>query len=495
MLLGLAFWLRSESSQRRLFHADEGVQSYQAWRLIESGEYRYDASEHHGPLLYYMAKWMAPFLEDESGTLSDAGMRRVPMLFSMAMLFMGLYFFRRYGGGAALLWGLVFASAPLSVIYGSYFVQEAMLSCFTLGFLLAVYRYWLGPSWWGAAAVGSALGLMHVTKETAVLHVAAICVAGVLVVWIRKQGGQLKPAPFLKHVGFAGGIALALHCVFFSSFFENPKGMLDGFAAFFNYAERSQGQGHEKPLLYYLGLFLPQRLEGVRWGEVAFLVAAVWGGFRSLWKMKADGFAAFVFLSGLGMFLLYSIIPYKNPWLLLTPYCLLAYTAALGGVELFRLGIWEGAQLRRWSFFAAGMGALLFLCFELRSNLQKAVFSYPSATRNPYLYMHTTPRYAKLLERARSVDEREEISIYSPDAAWPLPWHLRSRERVGYWTDLASYRPGGIDLIDTRLLEGQEELVNDGGFWELHGLRPNTLLALRASDGIAEEWIQANAKD
>ncbi|MDQ8200073.1 TIGR03663 family protein [Pelagicoccus enzymogenes] len=495
VLLGLAFWLRSESSQLRLFHADEGVQSYQAWRLIETGEYRYDPSEHHGPLLYYLAKWMSPFLEDEAGQLSDDGMRRVPILFSLATLVWGLLAFRGEGMGLALLWGLLFAAAPLNVIYGSYFVQEALLVCFTVVFLVAVYRYWQRPCWMWARVVGFSLGLMHVTKETAVIHVMAIGLACVLVAWIRRNKLSVGPLTLLKHASVAIAFALLLHCLFFSSFFRNPQGIWDGFATFFHYAYRSQGQGHEKPMFYYLSLLLPQRLEGVRWGELAFLVAVLVGIFRTFWRVKEKGFSAFVVLSGLLMFLVYSLIPYKNPWLLLGPYCLLCFAAALGVVDLLRMGITEAEPLRRWTLLAAGGGVLLLVGAELRANVDKAIFRYASATRNPYLYMHTTPRYAKLLERLESVPAGIDVSVYSSDAAWPLPWHMRERERIGYWTDLETFERGGIDLIDTRLLEGREGLLGDGGFWELHGLRPNTLLALRADDGIAAEWIKANAKD
>ncbi|MDQ8186241.1 flippase activity-associated protein Agl23 [Pelagicoccus sp. SDUM812002] len=494
-MLGLAFWLRNESSQLRLFHADEGVQSYQAWRLIETGDYRYDPSEHHGPLLYYVTKWMAPFLEDSSGALSDAGMRRVPLLFSLVTLVFGLSVFRRCGAGLALLWGLLFAAAPLNVIYGSYFVQEALLVCFTLAFLVAIHGYWQRPCWMWASVVGVTLGLMHVTKETVVLHVAAIGLALVLIAWIQKKSIPVALTAFFKHLGLAVGLALLMHCLFFSSFFRNPQGIVDGFATFFSYADRSQGQGHEKPFLYYLSLLLPQRLEGVRWGELAFLVAVVVGVIRSFRKVRENGFSAFVVLSGIIMIVVYSVIPYKNPWLLLGPYCLLSYAASFGVIDLFRMGIMESERVRKWSLYAAAAGVLLFLGFELRSNLNKAIYLYSSAARNPYLYMHTTPRYATLVERLNSVSESEGIAVYSPDASWPLPWHLRERERVGYWSDLENYKPRGIDLIDTRLLLGNESVMSDGAFWELHGLRPNTLLALRAEDGIAVKWINANAKD
>ena len=495
IVLGLAFWLRTESSQLRLFHADEGVQSYQTWRLIEQGEYRYDPGEHHGPLLYYFSKWMYPLISDADGELSDAGMRRVPILFSMATLMLGLLAFRRHGRADTLLWGLIMSAAPLCVIYGSYYVQEAMLVCFTLGFAFAIYRYWQAPSVGSAIAVGIALGLMHVTKETSVLHVAMILLAGGLVMAVRSDWVRVGLADFLKHLAMVAGIALVLHCLFFSSFFQNPRGILDGFLTFFSYAERSQGQGHEKPILYYLGLFWPQTLEGVRWGELAFLTASVIGIVGAVIRVREDGFRLFIMGSGLLMFALYSIIPYKNPWLILAPYCFLAFAAACGVIDLLRLSRkWTSVPLR-WGCVLAGMCLLVWVTAELRQNKEKALDRYASASRNPYLYMHTTPRYANLLERLESVKGLEEITIYSPDAAWPLPWHLRAWERVGYWTNLDSLEAGGIDIIDTRLMQGPLEFDVSSDFWELHGLRPNTLLALRATEERGRSWVNRNASN
>jgi len=494
-VLGLAFWLRTESSQLRLFHADEGVQSYQAWRLIEQGEYRYDPGEHHGPLLYFVTKWMYPFISDAEGDLSDAGMRRVPILFSMATLLLGLLAFRRHGRADALLWGMIVAAAPLCVIYGAYYVQEALLACFTLGFALSIYRYWQGASAGTAASVGIALGLMHVTKETAILHVPAILGAGWIVVLLRGETSKVRIAGIGKHLGIVAGIFLLLHCLFFSSFFQNPKGIVDGFATFFGYAERSQGQGHEKPLLYYFSLLLPQKLEGVRWSELAFVIAVLVGLIGTVLRVRRDGFRPFVIGSGMLMLIVYTIIPYKNPWLLLTPYCFLAFAAASGVVDLLRVGFALKTVPARGASVICGFVLLVWLTTELKQNHDKALVRYASASRNPYLYMHTTPRYTKLIERLESVKGQEEIAVYSPDAAWPLPWHLRDWSQVGYWTNLESFKPGGIDLVDTRLLEGQNEAMASGGFWELFGLRPNTILALRATDERGESWVKNNATD
>lgn len=137
----------------------------------------------------------------------------------------------------------------------------------------------------------------------------------------------------------------------------------------------------------------------------------------------------------------------------------------------------------------------MFLGKQQMDLLENAIYRNASASRNPYLYMHTTPRYAKLIDRIESAGSSVDVGVYSPDAAWPLPWHLRQLKHVGYWSNLDDYVKGGIDLIDTRLLVNENELMNQGGFWELHGLRPNTLLALRAGDGIAEKWVENHAEN
>lgn len=494
--VGLGLWLRVEDSLRRVYHADEGVQSYQAWRLIEQGEYRYDPTEHHGPLLYYATQWLSPLVRDETGKLSDEGLRRVPILFSMGMIVFGALAFWRYGPAEAALWALLAAVSPLGVIYGSYYVQEAMLACFTVAALYFAFRYWREPSGRWALACGVALGLMHVTKETAVLHAAALVGALLLATLLAREplGTSLAGAK-LRHLGVLLLPAALLHVLLFSSFLAHPGGIWDGIATFFSYAERSQGQGHEKPFGYYLSLLWPHTRQGVRWGELALLVAILLGVASSLWqglgkRGDAERFRLATSLFGVLLLLLYSVIPYKNPWLLLTPLVVLSYAAAVGLARLGREALSSrGAARAIWAALAAVLW--VWVAAEQRNRLEAAVFRFPSAERNPYLYSHTTPRYAKLLERFAALPNREiEVGVYSPDAAWPLPWHLREWPRVGYWTTLEEYQPKSIDVIDTRLTGDSLPAGAADDFWELHGLRVNTLLALRARADLAQYWIQ-----
>lgn len=488
-VLGLAFWLRYESAQSRQFHADEGVQAYQAWRLIEKGEYRYDPSEHHGPSLYYVTKWLYPLLSDANGKLTDLRMRLVPMLFSLGTLVLAYVFFYRYGRGKALAWGLLYATAPVCVIYGAYYIQEALLGCFTLGFALLLYRYVDCPSRSRAIGLGILFGLMHVTKETSVLHLFAIGVGAFFCIASKSLKIRREYRMYLGDALWSFGTFGILYVLFFSSFFRNPDGLVDGFKTYFSYLERAGGVGHEKPWSYYLLLFRPHLQGGVRWGESAFGLIAIISLITSVLRRR-NPLATYLSLSALALLIVYSTISYKTPWLIYSVYLLTLYPVVYT-LELGFQSLQKKEGVLKWGY-ATFLG-LLVVWWSANNfgNLKNAVFRFPSDERNPYLYVHTTSRYSKLLERLESVEESVPIEVYSPDAAWPLPWHLRDRDNVGYWASFESKKPdwSSIVVVDTRLLEGSE-FLSSGGFWELHGLRPNTLLALRAPESVAEKWIK-----
>ena len=490
-LVVLGAWLRTQDAQARVFHADEGVQAYQAWQLIEAGEYRYDPREHHGPLLYYVTLWASPLLTDEEGALSDFSARLVPIAFGTAVVALALWSMRRLDRGVGLLWSALIAVAPLAVIYGAYYIQESLLAFSSIWSVYLLYRYSERPTWGIAASLGFAWGLMHVTKETSAIHIGVSLVVGALLL-----GEQIKrtvtPKKGLAH--FAGALAVAglLHALFFSSFGANPAGVVDGFTTYFNYLDRAGGQGHEKGFLYYLSLLWPHTREGIHWGELSYLVAVV-VGIAFLVRPVRNGDQAdlrFIRLvSGFGIltWLVYMLIPYKTPWLMLTPYVAVAVAAAYALTSLWRTtASLDRAKRSYGPVIATVLGCWLFL--DLIGAMRLAVFRYPSASRNAYLYEHTTPRYGRLLERLNQFDSTTtSVGVYSPDGAWPLPWHLREWEQVGYWSNATAFTAHDLDVLDTRLTGDTLPGGTENATWELYGLRPNTLLVLRVASGLEEE--------
>ncbi len=496
-VLAGAIWTRAFSAAGRQFHADEGAQAYQAWRLIETGAYRYDPTEHHGPTLYFVAKWLYPIISDQEGGLDDFRMRLAPLLFGVGSVALGMFALFRERPSLALIWGTLAAFAPLPVIYGAYFAQESLLAFFTLAALVAAFAYAQRPGLVRAALCGLGVGLMFATKETAAIHALAIA-AGLAFAGCRWRTSIGAGA---RHAGLAIGVASIVAAFFFSSMGAHPAGVGDALSSFFHYAERAQGQGHEKPAFYYLSLLLPQTREGARWGEPAFVLCAAIGlGLQVARRQRlvATGPRLSLAWSGFGFasLALYSLIPYKQPWLLLTPYCGLAVAAAFGLRECFVFAR-EANGPRRWLALGGAMALALWLMAQTGRSCQRAIATYPSASRNPYLYQHTTPRYRLLLDRLeqlrnQSTDPEWSLGVYSPDHAWPLPWHLRDWERVGYWAALDPFVPHSVDAVDSRIL-GDALPTGDGAQWELFGLRPNTLIALRVSQVDAAERIEDDA--
>lgn len=483
--IAIAAWLRIHSAQTRQFHADEGVQAYQAWRLASEGEYEYNPQEHHGPSLYFLAKWLWPALAGEDGRVTDFSVRMLPLVFGLGTIALLLACFPELGWRVAMLGALFASIAPLQVIYHAYFVQESMLAFFTLLALLAGWKYLRRPSALRGIGFGLSLGAMHVTKETAIVH--AFCLVAALLAYL--VANKASRSPTLRQVAAHGSLALLgiaiLHLLFFSSFGRNWSGVPDGLTAYFNYTERAEGQGHEKPLFHYLSLFLPHVREGIRWSESLFLAAMALGliGIGSQPRRFAQQRGlTFVFtVFGMGCLLVYSFIPYKTPWLMLTPFAALSVTAASGLIDTAKRFKFNG----KWRMVPPAVAVVLavLVIWQLAAANRKAVFTYPSASRNPYLYQHTAPRYELLTDRLKelteSLDRAATIGVYSPDFAWPLPWHLRHQPKVGYWSSLDDFEPHDIDVIDTRLLGERAFASSPEVLWELYGLRPNVLLSLR----------------
>lgn len=182
--------------------------------------------------------------------------------------------------------------------------------------------------------------------------------------------------------------ATAIYVVFYSAFFTRWVGVVDGLRTYFNYAARAAGSAHDQPWYYYLSLLGPHTQGGGRWGEPLLLLAALTGVGRAF-SARAQPTHRALALFTVTLLLLYSLIPYKTPWLLLTPYVGLALLAGLGVVQLAE---WLPAKPAR--FAPALLGLVLGL--EGAWVDRSALGRYANDERNPYLYQPHFSRSAPL---------------------------------------------------------------------------------------------------
>jgi uncharacterized protein (TIGR03663 family) len=277
----------------RPMHCDEANQALKAAMLLETGHYRYDPQEHHGPLLYYAtlpSLWLGGAKNFSQSREIDY--RLVPVLFGVGLILLLPLVADGLGRMPTVLAGLLTAISPALVFYSRYYIQETLLVFLTFAAIASAWRYVRGGSLLWAAATGLFLGLMCATKETWILAAAAMGVGLVLsLAWGRwRDGAWPTPPPHLRPLRLLVATAAALlvfllvFCLFYSSLGTNPHGPIDAVLAYRTYFRRgSEGGNHSHPWYYYLGILVASRpLRGYVGTETLIVGLALVGSVAAL---------------------------------------------------------------------------------------------------------------------------------------------------------------------------------------------------------------------
>ncbi|MBE3070823.1 MAG: TIGR03663 family protein, partial [Planctomycetes bacterium] len=509
-----AIALRVPRLDVRPMHGDEGNQAVKAGMLLETGVYRYDPRDHHGPSLYYLT---LPVLRLASvHTLAEATetlLRLLPVAMGVGVILLLMGAGNALGRPAAVCAGVLTAVSPAMVFFSRYYIQEMLLVFFTFGAIVCAWRSARSRSLAWAVPAGLCVGLMHATKETWVLAAAAM-VAGAAgaALWSRwfdrGPAGEAAapdadaPGRRLRFGLVAGAIALAVGVVasvtFFSSFFTYARGVLESVMAYAYYFDRAGGAGlHDKPWDYYLAMLAFSRFvtgtgSGPWWSEGLILGLAVVGAVAALARRgiagASPGFLRFLVFYTLTLTGAYAAIPYKTPWCalgFLHGYILLA---GVGAVALVR---W----MPRWPLKVIVGAALVVLAGHLGWQAYRASFVFPADQRNPYVYAHTAPDALSLVRRVEeaasvSPDGRDTVvKVIAPENYWPLPWYLRhfNPDHVGYYHEVpadpdapiivTSGDPDFQKALDARLRKSYNRQST-------FGIRPGVLMTVYVEDDL-----------
>lgn len=441
IILLCAAALRTVQLSQRPMHTDEAVHASKFGDLLERHSYRYDPYEYHGPTLNYFtlipAWWSGAHTLQE---VSERTLRLVPAFFGVALLFVFLLLKKELGSTAILLAVFFTAISPAMVFYSRYYIQEMLLVCFSFAMLICSWRLVSdgGKGW--AMLTGLFLGLMHASKETAVIPVAAAILAAALVWWYSKPAWRLKPA----NLGWMIAAAVLTSVLFFSSFGQNLQGVTDSVLTYKTYLARAAGghQSHLHPWYYYLQLLAfnhwPSRPV---WSE-GFVLFWFMAGLVWVWNRRRSlsPFLLLCFLYTLFMLILYSSLSYKTPWTMLGFYQPMIVCAAVVLIDVLKAA-------KKWT--RGFLGILLTVgSIHLAGQAVGLNFRYSADPSNPYVYGHTSTDIFKIVERIRQICRQHPLAnemymevICSGDDYWPLPWYLRSLHRVGYWNHVEMQPP------------------------------------------------------
>jgi uncharacterized protein (TIGR03663 family) len=468
----LAFAIRAPRLGERPMHTDEAINAYITGDLLAGKEYHYDPKDRHGPALYAVALPIAKLAGPKNfAELTEVSVRVGPVIIGALGILLFGFLVNRMGLLTSAIGALLFAISPLPVYYSRDFIHETFFVAATLAFIISVFRVVEYRSIKDGIFVGIGAGLMLACKETTVIHFAAFGIAAMWWFWATRPADKTqRDWQSAVKPGIAAFVSFCCVMVALYTWWgRHWEGLLDLVHAIPHLASRAGGEGHEKPAWYYLAL-----LAG-GWSGAGVIALAVWGAVSRREEIRSNKPLQALIVYTVTITALYSIIPYKTPWLALNLFLPLALLAGRGLANL-----WQAARNSTTRAFTLLFAAAL--ATALGHDTWRRVFVAPADERNPYAYAQTVDDILRLPERIRAVAGNNpsgnnlRIAVVAADP-WPLPWYLRQFPNVGFWQP--DQDPGKADIYITSAEASDKlgPLVKD---WrtEFFGVRPEVLLVM-----------------
>ncbi len=454
----------------RPMHTDEAVHAVKFGRLLEEGLYEYDPHEYHGPTLNFFTLVAARLTgKADFARISEVTMRIVPAVFGIALVAMSLLLIDGLGKYTVAAIAVLTAISPAFVFYSRYYIQEMLLVFFTFGVIGCGWRYVQTKKLLWAVLTGLCAGLMHATKETCIIAFGSMLLAIVFTMLVRRS--ETGPIETIKkninpwHAAAALTAAIAISALFFSSFFTDPKGILDSVMCYGNYFSRAgTNRVHIHPWYYYLDLLTHiEFFEKLTWNEDLIVVLAAVGFIAAILRRPKGLFNSslltFIAFYTFLMTAIYSAIPYKTPWCMLGFLHGMILLAGVGVVVLAKTVVARWEKLILWSVL------IVFGALSLAGQSLAGSFFYYAKPSNPYVYAHTGNDIFNIVDRIEQIADVHPqahdiyIEVICPEEDyWPLPWYLRSFSHIGYRSKVDPTAPAAPVII--ALADVQPELLS-----------------------------------
>jgi uncharacterized protein (TIGR03663 family) len=469
-LIGLA--IRLPQLNARPMHTDEAVNAYIVGQLLAKEPFIYDPQDRHGPALAALTLPMVRMQGAKSfSDLTESELRIVPVVAGTITILLFGAAVEMFGFIPSLIAGILFAIAPLPVYYDRYFIHESLFCAATFGLIQSGWRTSQTRSVRHAALAGVCAALMLACKETALLHFFALAAAAVLFGLRNARGTPRMQWILLKPILAAAVSFLLLTAALFSWFGGNWKALPALLHAAPNLFARASGQGHEKPFWYFGWLF-------TRGWSGGLLVVLACLGLLVIFKKRGASPYQWLAYYGLLIAVIYSLIPYKTPWLALNLWL---------PMTLFASGAVESLWLRGTTRFSqrATVAAFCILAaligVVIAHDTRQLVFLDPTDENSPYAYAQTSEDIlglpGEIVDMARQNGiAKPRIAVIASDP-WPLPWYLRHFSEVGFWQP--GQQPNDADFYITSTEAADQFAGQLRDFRpEFFGVRPGVLILL-----------------
>jgi len=430
-------WFRWQYIDLRPVHTDEAENAYILAKDLAGHDYVFNPEHHHGPTLNLLLKIPA-FLK---GFHNYAEMEMRPLraaLWWLGILSVACFgFLRKYYGTAGLFSSALLAgTSAYLTYYGNYVIHETLLGLLALLIMVLMIRFVAKPSNAKATFIGVFAGLMFATKITSLIFFASVGFAAVVVSLLANREWliQFEAQKWWKWILCLASAFVLTSTLVYTSFFQHPSAIWDAVSSLWEYQTES---GHEKPWNYLLAHYIlpvhQSPFGGYEWGLWGFALLGVLAPMipklRQSMHRPAIRVILFLSLSALFQLVVYSVISYKTPWLLLIIWIQVSVISGFGFS-----GLWK--QKLRWLRVAA-LGLLLGAVFLQIRNTQVLNGIRHSDSRNPLAYAPTSaniellPKFLEKQLQMASDGEPFTVGVYGA-FTWPLPWYLRKFEHVDY---------------------------------------------------------------
>src|SRR5437879_7762504 len=137
IIIGLAAFLRFLLLGMKPPHFDEGINGWFVDQMVRNGFYRYDPTNYHGPLHFYIL-----FLSQTLFGRNLYALRLPVVLASLGAVWLALKYDRLIPRPVARMAAMAMAVSPGFIFYGRYSIHEAWLLLFSMMFVFGLLGLW-----------------------------------------------------------------------------------------------------------------------------------------------------------------------------------------------------------------------------------------------------------------------------------------------------------------------------------------------------------------
>lgn len=462
MIIGFAALLRLLLLGIKPAHFDEGINGWFVDQMMKSGFYKYDPTNYHGPLHFYLL-----FLSQTLLGRNVWALRLPVVLVSTLCVWLNLKFEPLVGRSTARIAALAMAVSPAFVFYGRYSIHEVWLVLFSMLFILGLLGLWKFGTRNYLWCTGLGFAGMILTKETYIIHLGCAAIAAG-VCYLSNRLNRLPDARLAKqtwsYVDLALVIAVSVGVIvfFYSGTFFHWNGVKDIFRAYDAWFKTGHaGNGHGKPPYYWLQLMAPSGHIS-RADFLGYELPALAGLVLCIFCLRFKNVSLrYLAIYGVGTLIAYSIVNYKTPWCIISfvwPFLFMFGAAILAIPQRY----WRTAKITSAVLLFESLGSTIWLNY----------FRCTTDTE-PYVYVQTYNDIYRLTKPVLALARHDPANymiighIIRP-SAYPLPWILGDFPHIGYYEhdNLPSQLDADFLLVQEDKIETVEAKLRDSYYTE-----------------------------